>query len=85
MALWNGNHGGLSHRVNTSDHVYAFMREKDGDQFIGVFNLSDKPQKTTLQVPVKNMNILFTDHELNLESGQSINLGPWEYLLLSTK
>ena len=84
-ALWNGEHGGLSRRVNTSDHVYAFIREKDGDTFIGVFNLSDKAQKTTLQVPIDNMNIVYSDKTLSLDAGQNMNLGPWEFFLFSSK
>lgn len=85
QALWNGEHGGLSRRINESNEVYAFIREKNGDKFIGVFNLSAKPQKTTLQVPVTEMNILFTDDQLTLDTGQNINLGPWEFFLFSSK
>ena len=85
QALWNGEHGGLSRRINESNEVYAFIREKNGDKFIGVFNLSGKPQKTTLQVPVTEMNIVFTDDRLTLDTGQNINLGPWEFFLFSTK
>ena len=61
------------------------MREMNGDKLIGVFNLSPKPQKTTLQVPIHNMNIVFTDDELTLDTGQNINLGPWEFFLFSSK
>jgi alpha-amylase len=85
QALWNGERGGLSRRINTSDHVYAFIREKNGDKFIGIFNLSSKPQTTTLQVPITEMNILFTENELTLDTGQEINLGPWEFFLFSSK
>lgn len=84
-ALWNGIHGGLSRRINESKEVYAFMREKDGDSLIGVFNLSPKPQKTTLQVPVTDMHIVFTSDQLTLDRDQTINLGPWEFFLFSSK
>ncbi len=85
QALWNGEKGGLSRRINESDHVYAFIREKNGDKLIGVFNLSPKPQKTTLTVPIQEMNIVFTEDELTLDTGQNINLGPWEFFLFSSK
>ncbi len=85
QALWNGEHGGLSRRINTSDEVYAFIREKNGDKFIGVFNLSPIPQTTTLQVPITEMNIVFTEKELTLDTGQEIKLGPWEFFLFSSK
>ena len=80
-ALWNGDNGGLSTRVNTSDHVYAFMREHEGDKLIGVFNLSDKPQTTKLTFPIEDLHIVFSDKKLNLSVGQDINLQPWEFFL----
>ena len=43
-ALWNGEAGGLSERINSSDHVYAFKREKEGDKVVVILNLSDQPQ-----------------------------------------
>lgn len=84
-ALWNGEDGGLSQRINVSDHVYAFMREKDGDRFIGIFNLSGKPQTTKLQVPIKDMHIVFTGKELTLAKGEEVTLAPWEFFLFSNK
>ncbi len=84
-ALWNGSDGGLSKRINASDQVYAFMRQKDGDKFIGVFNLSNKPQTTKLDVPVEGMHLVFGDKEINLAKGDEISLAPWEYFLFSNK
>ena len=83
-ALWNGEFGGLSKRVNTSDHVYAFEREKDGDRFVGIFNLSDKPQTTKLTVSLDGL------HEVDNAapdgiSADHIELKPWDYLLFSNK
>ena len=84
-ALWNGEHGGLSRRINISEHVYAFMREKDGDHFVGIFNLSDKPQTTELTFEVKDMNEVFSGKEGNIALDQTISLAPWEFLLYSNK
>lgn len=84
-ALWNGVDGGLSKRINTSDHVYAFMREKDGDKFIGVFNLSAEPQKTTLRESVTGMEEIFTGEESNIPAGDTITLQPWTFQLYSNK
>jgi alpha-amylase len=84
-ALWNGDNGGLSTRINTSDHVYAFMREREGDKLIGVFNLSDKPQTTKLTLSIDDMHIVFTNKTLNLSSGQDIVLHPWEFFIFSNK
>ncbi|MEP6647444.1 MAG: alpha-glucosidase C-terminal domain-containing protein, partial [Saprospiraceae bacterium] len=85
MALWNGDDGGLSKRINSSDQVYAFIRKKDSDKFIGVFNLSNKPQTTKLDVPIESMKLVFGDKEVNLAKGEEISLGPWEYFLFSNK
>ena len=84
-ALWNGKDGGLSKRVNVSDKVYAFMREKDGDRFVGIFNMSDQPQTTQLVIPVKDMTDVFSGKAADLESNAEIQLGPWEYILYSNK
>lgn len=85
MALWNGADGGLSKRINSSDQVYAFMRQKDSDKFIGVFNLSNKPQTTKLEVPIEAMKLVFDGKEVNLAKGDEISLAPWEYFLFSNK
>ncbi len=84
-ALWNGTDGGLSKRINVSDHVYAFMREKDGDRFVGVFNLSKKPQTTKLLVPINKMQIVLSGKEVTLAKGEEISLGPWDFFLFSNK
>ncbi|MDQ3017080.1 MAG: alpha-glucosidase C-terminal domain-containing protein, partial [Bacteroidota bacterium] len=84
-ALWNGQDGGNSKRVNVSDKVYAFMREKDGDRFVGIFNMSDKPQTTQLVIPVKDLNDVFTGKEADIPTNQEIKLAPWEFVLYSNK
>ncbi len=84
-ALWNGQDGGLSKRINTSDHVYAFMREKDGDRFVGIFNLTNKPQKTQLVIPVRDMKNVFSDQVADIPPSDEITLGPWEFMLFTNK
>jgi len=85
IALWNGDQGGLSRRVNTSEHVYAFVREREGNKVIGVFNLSDKQQTTKLTLPIEDMHIFLTAETLNLSSNQDIILKPWEYFIFTNK
>lgn len=84
-ALWNGDHGGISKRINTSDRVYAFVREKDGDQVVGIFNLSNKPQTTQLSVDVKSLDEIFSGKDSEYTQGQTISLAPWEFLIYSNK
>ena len=84
-ALWNGNDGGLSKRVNVSDHVYAFMREKDDDRFVGIFNLSNKPQTAQLVIPIKGMREVFSGSTEPVMPNEEISLKPWEFLIYSNK
>ncbi len=84
-ALWNGQDGGLSKRINVSDHVYAFMREKDGDRFVGIFNLSKSPQTAQLVIPVTGLKEVFSGKEDAITPSQTITLAPWEFLLYSNK
>lgn len=85
QALWNGEAGGESVRINTSDSVYAFKREKGEDEFIGVFNLSGKPQTTTLSVTFRDLKEVTSGKTLSLDKEQEIKLGPWEYFMFSSK
>ena len=84
-ALWNGKDAGLSQRINNSDNVYAFMREKEGDRFVGIFNLSNSPQTTQLVIPIKNMNEVFSGEEATITPQETISLAPWEFFLYSNK
>ncbi len=84
-ALWNGDQGGRSTRINTSKEVYAFIRDMQGDTLIGVFNLTPKPQKTKLNVSVNGLKQVFTDKTVSIKKGTQINLAPWEYLLYSNR
>lgn len=83
-ALWNGEYGGLSKRINAHDAVYAFHREKEEDTFTGIFNLSGAPQTTTLTMTVEGKDAM-TGQSKHFAEGQTIELKPWEYLLLSNK
>jgi alpha-amylase len=84
-ALWNGDDGGLSKRINKSKTVYAFKREKDGDKIVVIINLSDKEQKTTLTEEVEEMRNAFERKTITYASGEEIVLAPWEYIVLSNK
>jgi glycosidase len=85
QALWNGDKGGMSTRINTSDEVYAFSREMNGDTFIGIFNLTGQPQKTTLAVAIRELKDVFGGNTITLDANQEITLGPWEFFLFSNK
>lgn len=75
-ALWNGSYGGHPERINTSETVYAFKREKEGDQVVVVLNFSDQEQEAELTTSVEGMEEVFTGET---GEGQSITLEPYGY------
>lgn len=85
QALWNGDRGGMSRRINQSGTVYAFAREMNGDKFIGIFNLTAHPQQTTLTEGIRELKDVFGGNTITLDPNQQINLGPWEFFLFSSK
>lgn len=84
-ALWNGQNGGLAERINVSEHVYAFEREKEGSRFVGIFNLSPNAMTTQLTVSVDNMFDVFDHQNINISVHDTIALEPWEFRLYSNK
>lgn len=85
-ALWNGAYGGEINRINTdSEFIYAFQREKDGDQVIAIFNMSGEAQQASIKSEIDSSMLLnhFTKEESTIENGFEISLGPWEYLVLT--
>jgi len=84
-ALWAGDDGGLSVRINTSDYVYAFKREKDDNKIVVLLNLSDKEQTTTLSEDVERMRNVFGEGSKGYKAGKEVVLKPWEYIVLSNR
>ena len=84
-ALWNGEDGGLSERINSSDHVYAFKREKDEDKIVVILNLSDESQTTTLNENVSRLKDVFGEGRVSFKKDETIELEPWQYYVLSNK
>jgi alpha-amylase len=88
-ALWNGESGGFIHKISTDadDNIYAFMREKDGNKVVAIFNM--KGEKTdftfkgsTFSGAYKNV---FSDKNVDLSGNQTMSFAPFEYLILSNK
>ena len=75
-ALWNGEFGGHPMRINASENVYAFKREKEDDAIVVVVNLSGDPQETKLSEQLDGMKEVFTEET---GTGDMLSLGPWEY------
>ena len=84
QALWNGKYGGELQKLLNHDQVYAFKRAKNGDEFIGIFNLSNKTQSIDLDFNVDHKNVMTGQKQL-WHAGEDLVLAPWQYFLLSNK
>lgn len=86
QALWNGAWGGEMLRISNDKlmQVISFVREKNGDKVIAVFNFSDNDTDVKLQIKShagEYVN-LFTDEILKLEEWENFFLKKWSYVVL---
>ena len=88
-ALWNGEAGGFIQKISTDadDNIYAFIREKERDKVVCIFNMTDK--KTDFILRGSNFSgsykNLFEDKIVDLAGNQSLSFEPFEFLILSNK
>jgi glycosidase len=89
QALWNGTHGGDLVKIPTGrdEFVYAFTREKEGDQVVVVINLSNDDQEFSLQGTdhVGSFTEVFTGEGVNLADDHKMSLRPWDYRVYSNQ
>lgn len=81
-ALWNGNSGGVIVKLNTNDpFVFAFLREKNGNKVVAVFNLSRHSKEVLLDnEKLKDTFInLFDGEPVTLDTKQNLKLDPYGY------
>lgn len=80
-ALWNGNWGGRLIPVETSEpgRIVSFARTKDGNEVLGLFNLSPEETRFTLtDGPIAgDWQDAFTEERYTLALGDSIVLPAW--------
>lgn len=81
-ALWNGSSGGRLQKLETTadSSVYAFLREKNGNEVVVVANLGNKP---LTHVNIKDDRIRGKFSELNkpdllMDGRFRMDLQPWE-------
>ncbi|MEQ9232372.1 MAG: alpha-amylase family glycosyl hydrolase [Cyclobacteriaceae bacterium] len=82
QALWAGQFGGTPVRINSDDWIYAFKREKEGNQVIGILNFSDKNQ--ALNLTDTSVSGTYTDYftkEKFTLGSDPLVLSPWQYLI----
>ena len=80
-ALWNGEFGGELVRIPTSadDKIFAFVREKEGNKIISVFNLSD--EKVDFTMNYESDMTGYTDLFTNAPFTTTLSIEPWGYLV----
>ena len=80
-ALWSGDFGGRSIRINADNDeaVYAFSRSKNGNNVVVMLNLSDEDQSFSLESGfISGSHVeVFTGN--SYEISPEVNLSPWEY------
>jgi len=82
-ALWNGEFGGSFIRLESSDqsNIYAFVREKEDDKVVAIFNLSD--QEGEYEISGKYLageyTVFMSDDTVSLSDKETMTLKPWEY------
>ncbi|MFK7971510.1 MAG: alpha-glucosidase C-terminal domain-containing protein, partial [Bacteroidia bacterium] len=88
-ALWNGDHGGELVKIPTGndEHIYAFIRQKEGDKVVVILNLSAEKQSFALQGSgfAGAYIDVFTPDAVLLKADMSMELGAWEYKVLEGK
>ncbi len=88
-ALWNGIYGGKMNKIKTSDDeaVYAFYREKEGDEVVVILNLSDKSAKIQFsECPVTGtFTDVFTSKKVEIKSNSAFKMKAWEYIVVERR
>ena len=86
QALWNGDWGGEMVRIYSDkmDEVISFSREKNNNIVIPIINFTKKPVKVKLNTKYykgtyKNW---FTNKMITLNGEDTMDLAPWEYVVL---
>ena len=72
-------------KIGDSDHIYAFMREKDGDKVAVMVNLSDQKQQIRLTKAVTGLTNIFDGNKVEMGPGTIKSLQPWEYWVASNR
>lgn len=88
-ALWNAPWGARMVGVtNTSPQkVFSFVREKDGDKILALFNFSAEQQTVAFKDALPHGRYRDFDDAgmLTIDAGTTIALAPWSYKLLSAR
>lgn len=88
QALWNGKWGGEMVRIKNDrmDDVLSFIREKNGDKVIGIFNFSNAELEVTNRLEEHGgiYQNFFTGSNTTLNPAAKFTLPPWGFLIFCT-
>lgn len=89
QALWSGEYGGKPEKIRgtSPEKVYAFYRKNGNSRVLVVINMSKEGSSVTLNPPNEATGAfadLFGVSTVQVTSEMSLNLKPWEYLVLSS-
>ena len=84
-ALGNSSYGVPIIKVGDSEHIYAFMKEKDGDKVAVMVNLSNEKQQIKLSRPVTGLTNLFNGRKVEMGAGTIKSFEPWEFWIASNR
>ncbi len=85
-ALLAGKNGGSFTILRTTKpgKIFAFIRQKDNDRLLAIFNLSDDTVRFKLRTPLANgaYQDYFTKQTIQIDTTSKLTLNPWESLVL---
>jgi 1,4-alpha-glucan branching enzyme len=88
-ALWNGDFGGEMKILQTSDDtsVFAFIREKEDNKVVALFNLSPNDQEVTIigKSHVGEYKEVFTKENSVINQTTTFNLDAWDFSVYENK
>ncbi len=87
QALWNSVFGGPLRKIDTTNNqdLYAFHREKNGDQIVVAINFSNRTQDTFMTLPASERDYeeVFTNEIRTSGREFLLSLVPWSYIVFS--
>lgn len=83
-ALWNITYGGSFTILNNScpESVFTFVREKDKNKVLCIFNFSNKEQNFKITGNIKGSFTNYMGVDFFVKKNQIYKLRPWEYSVL---
>jgi glycosidase len=83
-ALYSGEYGGATDRINKDADIFAFKRVKGNNRVIGIMNFSNAARKLAItdSSVYGNYRDYFTNKEYTL-SAATMELSPWQYLVFA--